>query len=71
MLGLGAYDALIVAAVALLLFGTRLPSVMRSLGQGVNEFKKGLKESSEEVEGDKIEPDPKRTAPAEKEKEQV
>jgi TatA/E family protein of Tat protein translocase len=27
----------------LLLFGTRLPSVMRSLGVGVTEFKKGLK----------------------------
>ena len=29
--------------VVLLLFGNRLPSVMRSLGEGVTEFKKGLK----------------------------
>jgi sec-independent protein translocase protein TatA len=33
---------IVVAFVALLLFGNRLPSVMRSLGQGVTEFKKGM-----------------------------
>ena len=35
-------DMIIVALIALLLFGNRLPSVMRSLGQGVTEFKKGM-----------------------------
>jgi sec-independent protein translocase protein TatA len=35
-------ELLIIAVVVLLLFGNRLPSVMRSLGQGVVEFKKGL-----------------------------
>jgi len=29
--------------VVLLLFGNRLPSVMRSLGEGITEFKKGIK----------------------------
>jgi sec-independent protein translocase protein TatA len=33
---------LIIAVIVLLLFGNRLPSVMRSLGLGVVEFKKGL-----------------------------
>jgi sec-independent protein translocase protein TatA len=33
----------VVGLIVLLLFGTRLPSVMRSLGVGVTEFKKGLK----------------------------
>lgn len=33
---------LIVAFIMLLLFGNRLPSVMRSLGRGVVEFKQGL-----------------------------
>ena len=33
----------IVAVIALLLFGDRLPSVMRSLGKGVMEFKKGMR----------------------------
>ncbi len=35
-------DLLIIAFVILLLFGNRLPSVMRSLGEGVVEFKKGI-----------------------------
>lgn len=38
--------ALIVGLVVLLLFGNRLPSVMRSLGQGMNEFKKGLEDGA-------------------------
>jgi sec-independent protein translocase protein TatA len=33
---------LIILVIALLLFGNRLPSVMRSLGRGVTEFKKGI-----------------------------
>ena len=40
--GIGATEALIVGGVILLLFGNRLPSVMRSLGEGVVEFKKGM-----------------------------
>jgi sec-independent protein translocase protein TatA len=39
---------LIVMVVVLLLFGNRLPSVMRSLGRGVTEFKKGLESSGDE-----------------------
>ncbi|MFV1967215.1 MAG: twin-arginine translocase TatA/TatE family subunit [Pirellulaceae bacterium] len=38
----GHFEMLIVAGIALLLFGHRLPSVMRSLGRGVVEFKKGV-----------------------------
>ena len=36
--------AAIVLLVALLLFGTRLPSIARSFGQSITEFKKGIKE---------------------------
>jgi sec-independent protein translocase protein TatA len=32
----------IVGIIAILLFGDRLPEVMRSLGKGVSEFKKGM-----------------------------
>jgi sec-independent protein translocase protein TatA len=39
----GPMEVVIIGMVVLLLFGTRLPSVMRSLGLGVTEFKKGLK----------------------------
>ncbi len=40
--GFSPYDTLLIAIIALLFFGNRLPSVMRSLGQGVTEFKKGM-----------------------------
>ncbi len=39
----GMGQVLIVGMVVLLLFGNRLPSVMRSLGEGITEFKKGIK----------------------------
>ena len=32
----------IIGMIALLLFGNRVPEVMRSLGRGLSEFKKGL-----------------------------
>ena len=41
ILGLNA-ELLVVLIVVLLLFGNRLPMVMRSLGRGVTEFKKGI-----------------------------
>ena len=46
----GHIELLIVAAVILLLFGNRLPSVMRSLGRGVVEFKKGIHGIEDELE---------------------
>ncbi|WP_459557804.1 Sec-independent protein translocase subunit TatA/TatB [Lacunimicrobium album] len=36
-------EMVVFGVIALLLFGKRLPEVMRSMGQGVTEFKKGLK----------------------------
>ena len=39
----------IILAIGLLLFGRRLPEVGRSLGQGIVEFKKGLKGVQEDV----------------------
>jgi sec-independent protein translocase protein TatA len=42
MFGLSASHLLIFAIVGLLLFGNRLPSTMRSLGEGLREFKKGM-----------------------------
>lgn len=47
---LGAPELLIFAFVMVLLFGHRLPSVMRSLGRGVVEFKKGVKGIEDELE---------------------
>jgi sec-independent protein translocase protein TatA len=42
MFGIGTTELLIIGFIVLILFGSRLPSVMRSLGQGVVEFKKGV-----------------------------
>ena len=41
---------MIIGLVLLLLFGNRLPSVMRSLGLGVVEFKKGLQGVQDEID---------------------
>lgn len=38
----------IILVIALLLFGRRLPEVGRSLGKGITEFKKGLKDATED-----------------------
>lgn len=35
--------------VVLLIFGNRLPSVMRSLGQGITEFKKGIRDDESAI----------------------
>ena len=50
IMGLGPMEMLIVGVIVLLLFGNRLPSVMRSLGKGVVEFKKGVKDIEEDVD---------------------
>lgn len=38
----GPVELLIIGGIVLLLFGTRLPKVMRSLGEGIVEFKRGV-----------------------------
>lgn len=38
---------LVVGLIVLLLFGNRVPDMMRSLGRSVTEFKKGIDESKE------------------------
>jgi sec-independent protein translocase protein TatA len=44
-------EMIIIALIALLLFGNRLPGVMRSLGRGVVEFKKGVAGIDDETDG--------------------
>jgi sec-independent protein translocase protein TatA len=50
IMGLGPMELAIFCVVVLLLFGHRLPSVMRSLGSGIVEFKKGVKGAEEGTE---------------------
>jgi len=65
MFGIGTQELLIVCIVALLLFGNRLPSVMRSLGSGISEFKKGMSEMQNDLRRGMEEKhdDPNRTEP--------
>jgi TatA/E family protein of Tat protein translocase len=43
-------ELIILAGVLLLFFGNRLPSVMRSLGKSVTEFKKGVSGIEEDID---------------------
>lgn len=55
----GVWELLIVAVILLLLFGGRLPSVMRNLGRGVTEFKKGISGTEDDAEDEKSSDTPK------------
>ena len=45
----GGVELIVLLVVMLLLFGSRLPSVMRNLGRGVTEFKKGVRSTEEDI----------------------
>ena len=45
----GPFELGVILIVALLLFGGRLPNMMRNMGRGITEFKKGIKDSSQEI----------------------
>ena len=50
---LGTTELLLIGGIALLLFGgKKLPEMMRGLGQGVKEFKKGMNDPAAEPAGD-------------------
>ena len=46
----GIPEMLIIGAIALLLFGNRVPAAMRSLGRSVVEFKKGIQGIEDDVD---------------------
>ncbi len=46
---IGMPELIVISVIALLLFGKRLPEVGRSLGKGIVEFKKGLKDTTDEI----------------------
>lgn len=51
MFGIGHTELLIVAVIALLLFGSRLPALARSMGQSITEFRRGINSAVDEVAG--------------------
>lgn len=50
--GIGFPELVIVGVVAVLLFGSRLPEVARSLGQSYQQFRKGLNEIQSSIQVD-------------------
>ncbi len=73
--GLSPMELIIIVGVIVLLFGSsKIPQLMRGVGSGINEFKKGLKEG--EAEANKAaepakpaeQPKPAEAKPAEPEK---
>lgn len=51
LLFIGTTELMLIAGIALLLFGgKKLPEMMRGMGRGISEFKKGAKEASEPFE---------------------
>lgn len=41
---------IVIGVIALLIFGKRIPTMARGIGQGIKEFKSGLKGGEEEAE---------------------
>ena len=49
--GLGTGEIILIVAVIFLLFGaSKIPQLMRGMGSGINEFKKGLKEGEKDAD---------------------
>lgn len=52
------WELIVILVVVLLLFGHRLPGMARSLGSGITEFKRGLKDGSQKSNDDGKPPAP-------------
>ena len=52
MFGMGPTELIIVFLVLLLLFGAkRLPEIAQGMGKGIREFKKSMKDTTDEIKG--------------------
>lgn len=59
----GGMEWIVILVIGLLIFGRKLPDVGRGLGQGIREFKRGLKDVEDEVKRD--EPAQRKSLPGE------
>ncbi len=53
---IGGWELIVIALMILLIFGgKKIPELMKGLGQGIGEFKKGMKEGDQVAQDDKKE----------------
>jgi sec-independent protein translocase protein TatA len=51
---IGGWELIAILIIVLLIFGgTKIPQLMKGLGQGISEFKKGMKDGDQVVNDDK------------------
>jgi sec-independent protein translocase protein TatA len=52
MFGMGPWELLLIFLAILLLFGARrLPEIAQGLGKGIREFKRAMKDTTDEIKG--------------------
>ena len=52
---IGTMEIIMIATVVLLIFGgKKIPELMKGLGQGVSQFKKGMKETTDDLTTDEV-----------------
>lgn len=60
------WELIVILVVVLLLFGHRLPGMARSLGSGITEFKRGLKDGSKSDDATPPAPKPPEGTPGDR-----
>lgn len=70
MFGLSPVELMVVGIVAILLFGSKLPDVARSLGGSYRELRKGLNEFQDQVRVADFNKPPEKPQPVERDEEE-
>ena len=56
---IGGWELIVILLIVLLIFGgSKIPQLMKGLGQGISEFKKGMREGDQPATNDKKDSQP-------------